>query len=54
MGLARASGVETAGAFQLLTAMGCDAVQGYLIAKPQPLNELLIFLREDGESRGYG
>lgn len=49
-----AEGVETAGAFQLLTAMGCDAVQGYLIAKPQPLNELLIFLREDGENRGYG
>lgn len=49
-----AEGVETPNAFQLLTAMGCDRVQGYLIAKPQPLNELLIFLREDGASRGYG
>ena len=49
-----AEGVETANTFQLLTAMGCDAIQGYLIAKPQPLNELLIFLREDGETRGFG
>lgn len=49
-----AEGVETANAFQLLTAMGCDRIQGYLVAKPQPLNELLIFLREDGARRGYG
>lgn len=49
-----AEGVETPDAFQLLTAMGCDRIQGYLIAKPQPLNELLIFLREDGAKRGYG
>ena len=49
-----AEGVETANAFQLLAAMGCDSIQGYLIAKPQPLNELLIFLREDGAKRSYG
>jgi len=49
-----AEGVETANAFQLLAAMGCDSIQGYLIAKPQPLNELLIFLREDGATRSYG
>jgi EAL domain-containing protein (putative c-di-GMP-specific phosphodiesterase class I) len=50
-----AEGVETANTFQLLAAMGCDSIQGYLIAKPQPLNELLIFLREDGDSRrSYG
>jgi EAL domain-containing protein (putative c-di-GMP-specific phosphodiesterase class I) len=50
-----AEGVETANTFQLLTAMGCDSIQGYLIAKPQPLNELLVFLREDGSSeRNYG
>jgi EAL domain-containing protein (putative c-di-GMP-specific phosphodiesterase class I)/GGDEF domain-containing protein len=50
-----AEGVETPDTFQLLTAMGCDSIQGYLIAKPQPLNELLIFLREDGGSkRSYG
>lgn len=50
-----AEGVEKSEAFQLLAAMGCDAIQGYLIAKPQPLNELLIFLREDELSkRGFG
>ncbi len=49
-----AEGVETANTFQLLAAMGCDAIQGYLVAKPQPLNELLIFLREDGDKRSYG
>jgi EAL domain-containing protein (putative c-di-GMP-specific phosphodiesterase class I)/GGDEF domain-containing protein len=49
-----AEGVETANAFQLLAAMGCDSIQGYLIAKPLPLNELLIFLREDGAKRSYG
>jgi len=42
-----AEGVETANVFQLLAAMGCDSIQGYLIARPQPLNELLVFLRED-------
>ena len=42
-----AEGVEMANTFQLLAAMGCDSIQGYLIAKPQPLNELLMFLRED-------
>jgi EAL domain-containing protein (putative c-di-GMP-specific phosphodiesterase class I)/GGDEF domain-containing protein len=50
-----AEGVEDATTFQLLAAMGCDAIQGYLIAKPQPLNELLVFLREDGGSkRSFG
>ena len=50
-----AEGVEKANAFQLLAAMGCDAIQGYLIAKPQPLNELLIFLGEDQQTkRNYG
>jgi EAL domain-containing protein (putative c-di-GMP-specific phosphodiesterase class I) len=50
-----AEGVETANAFQMLAAMGCDSIQGYLIAKPQPLNELLNFLRDDqGVRRSYG
>jgi EAL domain-containing protein (putative c-di-GMP-specific phosphodiesterase class I)/GGDEF domain-containing protein len=50
-----AEGVETANAFQLLAAMGCDSIQGYLIAKPQPLNELLVFLRDEpGTLRSYG
>ncbi len=50
-----AEGVEKPDAFQMLAAMGCDAIQGYLIAKPQPLNELLVFLRDDeARKRAYG
>ncbi len=50
-----AEGVEKPDAFQLLAAMGCDSIQGYLIAKPQPLNELLIFMRDDqAMKRSYG
>jgi EAL domain-containing protein (putative c-di-GMP-specific phosphodiesterase class I)/GGDEF domain-containing protein len=50
-----AEGVETATAFQLLAAMGCDSIQGYLIAKPQPLKELLSFLSDPAETRrSYG
>ena len=47
-------GVETANTFQLLAAMGCDSIQGYFVAKPQPLNELLVFLRDDGAQRALG
>ncbi|MCI3131750.1 putative bifunctional diguanylate cyclase/phosphodiesterase [Phenylobacterium aquaticum] len=46
-----AEGVETANTFQLLAAMGCDSIQGYLIAKPQPLGELMDFLRVDPAER---
>lgn len=50
-----AEGVETNACFSLLAAMGCDQAQGYLIAKPQPLSELLTFMAEDSaESRSYG
>lgn len=36
-----AEGVETAPVLDLLTRMGCDVAQGYLIGKPMPLAELL-------------
>lgn len=50
-----AEGVETAAAMQMLTLMGCDVAQGYLIARPAGLNELLTFLDQDrGEAREYG
>ena len=49
-----AEGVESAATFQLLAAMGCDNVQGHLIAKPEPLNELLSVLRQDGDKVSYG
>jgi EAL domain-containing protein (putative c-di-GMP-specific phosphodiesterase class I)/GGDEF domain-containing protein len=42
-----AEGIETETALALLAAMGCDLAQGYLIAKPMPLNALLNFLGED-------
>ena len=34
-----AEGVETNACFSLLSAMGCDHAQGYLIARPQPLRD---------------
>ena len=42
-----AEGVESATALSLLAGMGCDVAQGYLIARPMPLKELLMFLGED-------
>ncbi|MBM5570817.1 MULTISPECIES: putative bifunctional diguanylate cyclase/phosphodiesterase [Deefgea] len=41
-----AEGVETIGIWQALAVMGCDEVQGYLIAKPMAANELLDWLSE--------
>ncbi len=50
-----AEGVETDTAYALLAGMGCDLAQGYLIARPMPLKELLTFLHEDElEARRYG
>ena len=46
-----AEGVETATALSLLAGMGCDVAQGYLIARPMPLKELLMFLGEEGAGR---
>ncbi|MGA9659809.1 MAG: EAL domain-containing protein, partial [Asticcacaulis sp.] len=41
-----AEGVETAAAFTLLQAMGCDIAQGYGIAKPMPFGDLVLFLND--------
>ncbi|MHA6720541.1 EAL domain-containing protein [Sphingomonas sp. RS6] len=50
-----AEGVETPSALALLSVMGCDMVQGYLISRPIPLDALLAYLddqlKEDREDR---
>ena len=42
-----AEGVETHAALALLTVMGCDMVQGFLISRPIALEALMTFLEED-------
>jgi EAL domain-containing protein (putative c-di-GMP-specific phosphodiesterase class I)/GGDEF domain-containing protein len=50
-----AEGVETHEAFALLSAMGCDFAQGFLIERPMPLKDILTFLHEDRVAgRKYG
>lgn len=49
-----AEGVEDANALQILAAMGCDSIQGYLIARPQPLGRLMDFLNEESQARAFG
>ncbi len=50
-----AEGVETKVALSLLAGMGADLAQGYLIARPLPLKELLRFLElEKQGERIYG
>ena len=44
-----AEGVETATALSLLALMGCDSAQGYFIARPMPLANLLEFLERGPE-----
>jgi len=39
-----AEGVETQAALALLSVMGCDMVQGFLISRPMPFDALLEFL----------
>jgi EAL domain-containing protein (putative c-di-GMP-specific phosphodiesterase class I) len=40
-----AEGVETAGQLAQLRTLGCDAVQGFYIARPMPAADLESFLR---------
>ena len=42
-----AEGVETQAALALLGVMGCDMVQGFLISRPVPFDQLLDFLASD-------
>ncbi len=48
-----AEGVETGEALAVLTGMGCDLAQGYLVSRPMPLTDLMAFLdREDARAEG--
>jgi EAL domain-containing protein (putative c-di-GMP-specific phosphodiesterase class I)/GGDEF domain-containing protein len=47
-----AEGVEDAEALELLRLMGCDMAQGFLIARPMPLTDLVAFL--GGRERKVG
>lgn len=42
-----AEGVETPTSLALLSVMGCDMVQGYLISRPLMLEDLRVFLRDE-------
>ncbi|RYD49102.1 MAG: EAL domain-containing protein [Sphingomonadales bacterium] len=42
-----AEGVDNPMALSLLTVMGCDMVQGFLISRPLPLPKLIDFLRRE-------
>jgi EAL domain-containing protein (putative c-di-GMP-specific phosphodiesterase class I) len=44
-----AEGVETQAAMALLSVMGCDMVQGYLISRPVSIEAFRQFLRDDKE-----
>ncbi len=41
-----AEGVENAGVLELLRTLGCDAAQGYHLARPMPIDHLLDWLAE--------
>ncbi|MFT7506849.1 MAG: diguanylate cyclase (GGDEF)-like protein, partial [Gammaproteobacteria bacterium] len=41
-----AEGAETEAQFEQLKALGCDYIQGFLISKPIPHEELVVFLAE--------
>jgi EAL domain-containing protein (putative c-di-GMP-specific phosphodiesterase class I) len=40
-----AEGAETAGQIAALTDLGCDAVQGFLLGRPQPAKTLAALLK---------
>ncbi|MCA1806137.1 MAG: EAL domain-containing protein, partial [Xanthomonadaceae bacterium] len=39
-----AEGVESAEVLERLRELGCDAVQGYYIARPMPARDVMSFL----------
>ena len=41
-----AEGVETSAQLAVLSGFGCDFAQGFLLARPMPLEQLLGMLRD--------
>lgn len=48
-----AEGVETPAAFALLASMRCDLAQGFLIARPATVDELITILNDERRMRYY-
>jgi len=48
-----AEGIETPAAFALLAGMRCDMAQGFLVARPTPVNELVAILNDERRIRFY-
>jgi EAL domain-containing protein (putative c-di-GMP-specific phosphodiesterase class I)/GGDEF domain-containing protein len=48
-----AEGVENPATFSLLAAMGCDMAQGFLVARPSTVNELLTILNDASRMEFY-
>ena len=46
-----AEGVETEAQAEFLRRLGCDEMQGYLMSRPLPANEIIEWLREHGRRR---
>ncbi len=45
-----AEGVETVTQLRFLKAVGCNDFQGYLLAKPMPLGDLLVWIEDHNQS----
>ncbi len=46
-----AEGVETNGQLKVLEDLGCSIIQGYLIARPMPAEDLADYLMKDAEAK---
>ncbi|HEX6736359.1 MAG TPA: EAL domain-containing protein [Azonexus sp.] len=49
-----AEGVETEAQLKYLLSIGCEKIQGYLISKPLPADELETFIRNNPQITGLG
>jgi diguanylate cyclase (GGDEF)-like protein len=49
-----AEGVESQEQLELLSSLGCDMVQGYLLCRPLPADEIATYAREGVAARTWG